>query len=69
MKEKVCKNCRIFVKDEKGKAEKADKCPICGLSAFSRTWKGMMFIKDPPNSEVAKLLKITVPGKYCLWVK
>lgn len=61
MKDKVCRNCRLFVKEE--------KCPICKMSSFSRTWKGVMFIKDPENSEVAKLLGIKVQGKYCLWVK
>jgi DNA-directed RNA polymerase subunit E" len=61
MKDKVCKNCRLFVK--------GDKCPVCQMSSFSRTWKGMVFIRDPQNSEVAKLLSITHPGKYCLWVK
>jgi RNA polymerase subunit RPABC4/transcription elongation factor Spt4 len=26
-------------------------------------------VNDPNNSEVAKLMGITVPGKYCVWVK
>ena len=61
MRDKVCVNCKLFVK--------GDKCPICNMSSFSRTWKGVVFIKDPQNSEVAKLLNLTVPGKYCLWAK
>jgi len=61
MRDKVCKNCKFFVKGE--------KCPICNLSSFSRTWKGLVYIKDPQNSDVAKLLRVAVPGKYCLWVK
>lgn len=39
------------------------------MSIFSRTWKGIVYVKDPQNSEVAKLLNITIPGKYTLWVK
>ncbi len=66
MRGKVCKNCKIFVKDRKGQV---DKCPICGMSSFSRTWKGIVYIKDPQESEVAKLLGFTMPGKYCIWVK
>ncbi|MBI4021393.1 MAG: DNA-directed RNA polymerase subunit E'' [Candidatus Aenigmarchaeota archaeon] len=61
MKDKVCKHCKLFVKGE--------VCPICNMNSFSRTWKGLIYIKDPQNSETAKLLGITVPGKYTLWVK
>lgn len=61
MKDKVCKNCKLFVK--------GDKCPLCNLSTFTRTWKGVVFVKDPQDSEVAKLLGATAPGKYCLWLK
>jgi DNA-directed RNA polymerase subunit E" len=60
-KEKVCRNCRRFVKEV--------KCPICNQSNFSRSWKGIVIINDPADSEVAQVLGITVPGKYCLWAK
>jgi len=60
-KEKVCKNCKIFVSDS--------KCPVCGESNFSRSWKGLMFINDPQTSEVAQLLGIKAPGKYAMWVR
>ncbi|MEM5797899.1 MAG: transcription elongation factor subunit Spt4 [Candidatus Aenigmatarchaeota archaeon] len=59
-KEKVCKNCKIFVK--------GDKCPICQGTDFSKTWKGVVYVSDP-DSEIAKLLGFKVPGKYCIWVK
>ena len=60
-KDKVCRTCKRFVK--------GTVCPVCNQSNFSRTWKGLVFIKDPANSEVAQYLEITHPGKYCLWVK
>jgi RNA polymerase subunit RPABC4/transcription elongation factor Spt4 len=60
-KEKVCRNCRLFVK--------GDKCPLCSESRFSRTWKGIVFIKDVNESEVAKLMGLKAPGKYCIWAK
>ncbi|MBU2519672.1 MAG: transcription elongation factor Spt4, partial [Nanoarchaeota archaeon] len=44
-------------------------CPACNQANFSRTWKGIIFVKDPANSEVAQYLGITNKGKYSLWVK
>ena len=60
-KEKVCRKCHRFVTDS--------VCPVCKESNSSRSWKGLAFIMDPAESEIAKILEITVPGKYCLWVK
>jgi len=60
-KEKVCRNCRLFVKE--------DVCPLCGESNFSRSWKGMMLINNPAESEIARTLGIKTKGKYTLWVK
>ena len=60
-REKVCKTCKRFVYDE--------KCPACGTKNFTKTWKGVVVINDPNESEIAKLLSINVPGKYALWVK
>jgi DNA-directed RNA polymerase subunit E" len=59
--EKVCRHCRRFVR--------SSVCPVCNTSDFSRSWKGVVFINDPEGSEVAKILEIKAPGKYCLWVK
>lgn len=59
--EKVCRNCGRFVKE--------DKCPVCGGTDFSRSWKGVIFVNDPERSKVAQILDIKAPGKYCIWVK
>jgi RNA polymerase subunit RPABC4/transcription elongation factor Spt4 len=61
VKDKVCRNCKRFVE--------GSKCPVCNQSNFSRSWKGIVFVNDPNGSEVAQLLGIKAPGKYCLWVK
>lgn len=61
VKEKVCRNCRLFVKES--------VCPICKQSQFSRSWKGIVIVNDPNASEVAKVMGITAPGKYAIWVK
>lgn len=60
-KDKVCRSCLRFVTES--------VCPVCRESNFSRSWKGVAIIIDPNESEVAKILGISVPGKYCLWVK
>jgi DNA-directed RNA polymerase subunit E" len=61
VKDKVCRNCKLFVK--------AAKCPLCNQSNFSRSWSGVVVIREPASSEVAAALGITMPGKYCLWTK
>ena len=60
-RDKVCRNCKRFVEDS--------KCPVCNQSNFSRSWKGIVVINDPKDSEIAQTLGISVPGKYSLWVK
>ncbi len=60
-RDKVCKNCRLFVE--------GSVCPICKQSQFSRSWKGIVIINDPKESEVAKVMGITMPGRYAIWVK
>ena len=59
--DKACRNCKLFVK--------GGVCPICNQSNFSRSWKGVIIVNDPTESEVAQLLEIKTPGRYCLWVK
>lgn len=58
---KVCKHCKRFVLES--------KCPACNLAEFSRSWKGVAYIADPNESEVAQILEVKAPGKYALWVK
>ena len=60
-KEKVCRNCRRFVS--------GTSCPVCNQSNFSRSWKGVVVITDPSNSEIAQVMGVTMHGKYCVWVK
>ncbi len=59
--QKVCKNCKRFVT--------GSVCPACNLAEFSRSWKGVVYIIDPNDSEIAKILNIKSPGRYALWVK
>ncbi|MFH0890325.1 MAG: transcription elongation factor subunit Spt4 [Candidatus Aenigmatarchaeota archaeon] len=61
MAEKVCRNCRRFVKES--------VCPVCKGTSFSWSWKGILIINDPSDSVIAKHMGITAPGKYCIWMK
>jgi DNA-directed RNA polymerase subunit E" len=56
---KACKNCRRII-------EKGNVCPNCQKTELTTNWKGFTIILDPENSEIAKKLEITKPGKYAL---
>ncbi len=57
---KACKNCHRIV-------EKGRKCPYCG-GELTTNWKGLAVIINPDNSEIAKLMEITTPGRYAIRV-
>ncbi|MFH1450909.1 MAG: transcription elongation factor subunit Spt4 [archaeon] len=61
MAEKACRNCRRFVKES--------LCPVCQGNSFSWSWKGILVVNDPNGSAIAQTMGITVPGRYCMWVK
>ena len=56
----VCRECKRFTLEK--------QCPICKSTNLSASWKGLIVINDPADSEIAQLLGITVPGKYALFV-
>ena len=58
-KNQVCRNCRKFTTDS--------VCPYCKSTNLSASWKGMVVIINT-DSEIAKILKVTEPGKYALYV-
>ena len=59
VREKVCSECKRFVE---GKV-----CPVCKNSKLTRNWQGSVIIIDP-ESEIAKALGITAPGRYAISV-
>ena len=59
VKEKACRNCRMVV-------EEAEKCPNCEGINFTTFWRGYVIILDPENSEIAKKIGTTRPGKFAL---
>ncbi|MDV2480814.1 DNA-directed RNA polymerase, subunit E'' [Methanoculleus sp. Wushi-C6] len=58
---KVCRECHRVVEGE--------ACVICGTSNLSEDWAGYLVIIDPEHSEIAKKMKITLPGRYALKVR
>ncbi|MCS4542156.1 MAG: DNA-directed RNA polymerase, subunit E'' [Euryarchaeota archaeon] len=60
-KEKACRNCRRIIK--------GDVCPICKSTTLTDDWSGYLIIVDPNTSEIAKTMRINVPGKYALRVR
>ncbi|MGV8144185.1 MAG: transcription elongation factor subunit Spt4 [Methanothermobacter sp.] len=57
---KACTICHRIMEE--------DRCAICNTST-SRNWSGFLIVVDPEKSEIAKELKITLPGEYALRVR
>ncbi len=60
---KACRKCRALAERE------AESCPICGSKDFTDDWEGMIVIINPEQSEIAKLLNITKPGRYAIKIR
>jgi DNA-directed RNA polymerase subunit E" len=59
--DKACKNCRFI--------SNGPICPNCKSTNLSDDWSGLVVIMDPANSEVAKRMGITAPGRYAVRVR
>jgi DNA-directed RNA polymerase subunit E" len=57
---KACKMCKRIL-------EKGNICPVCRSSDTTSTFQGVVVIFDV-ESEIAKKLGITAPGKYAVKV-
>jgi RNA polymerase subunit RPABC4/transcription elongation factor Spt4 len=57
-KEKACLNCkRIYI---------GDKCPNCGETPASDSFKGKIYVFDSKNSEMATNMKIYSEGEFAI---
>lgn len=61
MKLKACRDCNFITE--------SSTCLNCGGTSLSDDWAGYVVVLDPDNSEIAKKLNITKPGKYALKVR
>ncbi|HLD49031.1 MAG TPA: transcription elongation factor subunit Spt4 [archaeon] len=59
MAKKACKECKRILK--------GSTCPVCKTNNTTNNFQGVVVIFDP-ESEVAKKLSITAPGKYAIKV-
>ena len=58
VKEKACLNCkRIYI---------GDKCPNCGETPASDSFKGKIYVFDSKNSEMAANMKIYSEGEFAI---
>ena len=57
--EKACKQCRTIY-------EGGNKCPKCGSTEHSDTFKGKVVITNPEESEIAKNLGVKEKGSYAI---
>jgi len=58
-KSKACKKCRYIF-------DSGDKCPKCGSTTITDSWKGKVEIVDPEKSEIAQSLRLTEKGVYAI---
>ena len=58
---KVCKKCKRIYED-------LEICQECN-EKLSESFKGVIIVVDPENSEIAKKLGIKKPGKYAIIVR
>jgi DNA-directed RNA polymerase subunit E" len=61
MVERACKVCRRLLK--------GTSCPIDKSTDLTRSWRGVILVIDPANSQLAKEAGITSPGKFAIRVK
>ncbi|ADI32718.1 transcription elongation factor subunit Spt4 [Staphylothermus hellenicus] len=59
---KACRKCRALVD------KNATECPHCGSRDLTEDWEGIIIVIDPENSEIAKILGFTKPGRYAIKV-
>ncbi len=57
---KACKDCKAII-------IKGNVCPVCKSTNITSSFQGVIVIFDP-ESEVAKKMGITAPGKYAIKV-
>ena len=60
-KEKACLSCK--------KIYEGDKCPTCGESTSSETFKGRVYIFNTEDSKIAKNMKIDKKGEFAIKTK
>lgn len=58
----ACSECHLILGDG------IDQCSRCPSAPVSSDWSGYVVVMNPPRSEIARRLSISVPGNYALKV-
>lgn len=58
MAKKACKQCKRIV-------ERGSICPVCNVKELTTSFQGVVVIFNV-DSDIARKLEITAPGKYAL---
>lgn len=61
LKEKACLNCKAIYF--------GNKCPQCGKTPSSDSFKGKIYIFNPEKSELANRLEIAKKGEFAIKTK
>lgn len=59
--ERACRRCH-FITEEK-------VCPNCGSTDLSEDFSGFVFVFNPEESAIARILKIMKRGRYAIKVR
>ncbi|MFB6308027.1 MAG: transcription elongation factor subunit Spt4 [Haloarculaceae archaeon] len=60
----VCRDCHM-VQD----AGVDEACQSCGSTSLTEDWAGYVVIAHPEDSDIAREMEVTEPGKYALKVR
>ncbi len=61
MADRACTNCNRIV-------ESGSECPICKSNELTTSWRGLVVIYDPEDSEIAEEIGVSTTGKYAVQV-
>ncbi|WP_439027629.1 transcription elongation factor subunit Spt4 [Haloarchaeobius sp. DT45] len=59
----VCRDCHRVNEPD------LDSCQGCGSTSLTEDWAGYVIIAHPEESEIAREMEVTEPGKYALKVR
>ena len=57
---KACRSCRYLAE------AKAESCPNCGSTEFTKLWRGYIIVVDPAKSQIAEKVGAKIPGAYAI---
>jgi DNA-directed RNA polymerase subunit E" len=60
----VCRECHRVQE-----TVEAEACDACGSTSLTEDWAGYVVITHPTESEIAREMDVTEPGKYALKVR